>query len=114
MAEEYVKEFVTKLGESVYIKNYTTPVETTASIATNVTVKNPTSVSQKVWLLLAVYDSTNNMIGLNTARELNMERGAEITFPLNATYEGTANVVQLLLWNDPDELVPYHIPIGVK
>ena len=114
MAEDYVTEFATKLGESVYIKNYTTPVETATSFATTATVKNPTGAPQKVWILLAVYDSTNNMIGLNTARELNMARGAELTFPLQATYEGTANLVQLLLWNDPDELVPYHIPVVIK
>ena len=112
LTKEYSKEFTTKLGKSVYVSSATD----LSSNSTTVTITNPEGTEKDVWVILALYSSTNELIGFAEG-ELSSVAANTTTAPITLTannVEGEVNTAKVLLWDDCESLIPYHIPVVVK
>ncbi len=112
MTAEHVERFETKLGDSVYVAS-ATPL---SSNSTTVTIHNPTDSQKDIWVVLALYNSSNKLIGMaeGTVLSVNGNTTTESIVLTPATVDGEVAAASVLLWNDSTNLVPYHIPVIVK
>lgn len=111
LTEPYSQTFTTKLGKSVYISSVTALDEN----STTVTITNPENSEKDVWVILALYSSTNKFIGYAEG-ELTSIAADTTTDPITLTatnVNGTVSSAVVLLCDRSTSLIPYHIPVIV-
>jgi len=110
LADNYTYEFVTKLAKGVYVSS----ASKLSGDASTITITNPTNQVATAWVVLALYDSSNKLLGYDDYYFETIGIGADETMTLTVgEYTGTVDSAKILVWNNSTEVVPYHIPVDV-
>ena len=115
LEDGYTFTLVTKFAKGMYISSVADKTISAANVSLKATITNPTASPAPAWVVVAVYDATNKVIGLDTATVTSVAgNGGTETVTLTTAIDGVADRIQLLMWDSNEELTPYHIPVDVE